>query len=171
MNCLTSPNSLAVTGWSDGARSGAAGDRAGGVDGSASIGTVQCRPVRLILERLKDEYGTKLNPSKAADYLSGMQSDGMWRDIDYTDRSKAGWKPQQHLDRTRILASAYTRPKHPMFEAPPTKQAVGRALDAWITLRPTSDNWWQNTIGAQLALMPILVLMGETFRRTCARNY
>jgi chondroitin AC lyase len=113
----------------------------------------------LVLERLQTELAQSSNPSQAVDWLALQRKDGSWPDIDYTDRSDGRWKPTVHMDRVRIIAVAYARPGHALYRSTAAQAAVISALGAWFERKPTSTNWWHNTIGPQLALMPVLVLM------------
>ena len=44
---------------------------------------------------------------------------------------------------------------------PALRAAVRRGIAYWVERDPQSDNWWQNTIGMQQALVPVLLLSRE----------
>jgi chondroitin AC lyase len=142
------------------------------VQGAASIGT--CLPsvtvaaasgaendIDTILQRLRAEFIKTINPGNAARFLAQQGKDGSWPDIDYADRASASWKPSAHLERARGIAAAYSQPTNAMFQSPQARSAVLAALQAWMDRKPVSTNWWQNTVGGQLALMPVLVLLDQ----------
>ncbi|HZZ58218.1 MAG TPA: polysaccharide lyase family 8 super-sandwich domain-containing protein [Opitutaceae bacterium] len=103
-------------------------------------------------------------PMSPAGLLRAQNPDGSWSDINYASRSRSLWGPAEHLHRLLALAVA-EHDAHP--PAPPAvlRAAVLRGLKFWIGRDPQSDNWWQNTIGMQQALAPVLVLARDDLRR------
>jgi chondroitin AC lyase len=114
-----------------------------------------------IRQRLRDDFLSSINTGDAPAWVAKQSSDGSWPDIDYADQSRGIWKPAAHLERTRGIAVGYAKSGHALFKAPAAKAAVVASLRAWLARKPTSSNWWQNSIGPQLALMPVLVLMAD----------
>ncbi len=111
--------------------------------------------------RMRAEYAGQ-SSRLASMAIATLASDGSWPDIDYADRSAGEWKPMAHLDRIRAMAVAFASATDPYGGAAPVREAVVRALRAWVARGPQSDNWWHNTIGVQLTLTPTLLLMGDT---------
>lgn len=112
-------------------------------------------------KRLREEFLSSINPGNAQKWLTQQSPDGSWPDIDYADQSRGSWKPAAHLERARGIAVGYAKSGHALLKAPAAKAAVLASLRAWLARKPTSTNWWQNSIGPQLALMPVLVLMAD----------
>jgi chondroitin AC lyase len=70
------------------------------------------------------------------------------------------------MDRLRRLAVAWAQPVHPLHGSTQVLSALDRGLQWWLESRPRSTNWWFNTIGPQLALLPVLALAGPALPRT-----
>lgn len=114
----------------------------------------------LPLERMRSEYlgiSTRLAPEA----ITTLNAQGEWPDVVYEDRSVGVWKPMLHLDRVRAMAAAYSASDGRYSKSPSVRDDIIRALRAWLRRAPQSDNWWHNTIGVQLGLMPVLVLMDD----------
>lgn len=114
-----------------------------------------------ILSRMRFKYLEVLPTGDAVKALSALSTDGEWADIDYADRSVGNWRPVKHLERLRALAVASRKPGQALQDSSTAREAIARGLRAWLRRSPRSDNWWQETIGAQLVLMPILALVGD----------
>ena len=77
--------------------------------------------------------------------LASLQDDGRWPDIDYTDRSRAGFAPSAHLNRMVGILSGSCADDA-------VRCAMLRALDQWLIHDYQSDNWWYNEIHTPNAL-------------------
>lgn len=97
--------------------------------------------------------------SRIEEWITGQQENGAWPDIDYKDRSRAGWLPVEALDRLSSMASAYRSPSHPLFQDQSILKTVNRGLDHWFKLKPKSDNWWWQDIGVPMQLGKVALLM------------
>ena len=126
-----------------------------------SIKSTWNRPISDIAV-LMDRYAADLVktslPEGAQAHLASQQPDGSWSDIDYRDRSSAGWKPIVHLDRLQSMAAAHAEESGPLHLAPAVREANRSGLDCWFARAPRSDNWWWNDIGKQQRLGAIGVL-------------
>ncbi|MFD2329385.1 polysaccharide lyase family 8 super-sandwich domain-containing protein [Cohnella sp. GCM10020058] len=100
--------------------------------------------------------------SQAAAYLSSQKSDGSWADVDYASKQSAangrGWPSYLALDRMQSMAAAFADPKDPNYHSETLLNGIKKALDHWFTVKPTSTNWWENTIGTQLRLEKVALL-------------
>ena len=112
----------------------------------------------LVLQRLRSEYLAQGSAADAARLLNSLPANGLWPDVDYADRSQGDWRAMPHLNRLRTIALASQQPGRALHDSPAARQALNSGLRAWLTRKPTSTNWWHNTIGQQLLLMQILVL-------------
>jgi hypothetical protein len=114
----------------------------------------------LILQRLKARY-TRGGYSNAQKWLSSLEADGHWADINYEDPAMGNWDPAQHLGRLGEMATAYTHPASPAYHSPAMLAGVERGLRFWYGKHPLSNNWWSNTIGQGLEISPTLVLLED----------
>ncbi|WP_158543902.1 polysaccharide lyase family 8 super-sandwich domain-containing protein [Cohnella sp. OV330] len=112
--------------------------------------------------------------SQATAYLSSQQADGSWADVDYASKQSAangrGWPSYLALDRMQSMAAAFADPKGPNYHSEALLDGIKRALDHWFTVKPTSTNWWENTIGTQLRLEKIGLLCEGYLTATQASN-
>jgi chondroitin AC lyase len=113
-----------------------------------------------ILGRMATDF-RQVSSRQADTAIKTINSQGEWSDVNYADRSVGYWQPIVHLERVRALAVVYNTPTSSYRNSAEVRNAVSNALRAWLRRKPESDNWWHNTIGQQLALMPILVLMAD----------
>jgi chondroitin AC lyase len=130
--------------------------------GGSFVSVSQASDIDVLKNRLQAYYVSSIGSTGAAGFMSSQGQDGSWRDIEYKDTSMGAWKPVVHLDRTLAIAAAYSQPKSELYHSAAASKAVTLGLQRWIDVNPHSDNWWFNTIGPQLKLMPILILMDET---------
>jgi len=112
--------------------------------------------------------------SQAAAYLSSQKPDGSWADVDYASKQSAangrGWPSYLALDRMQSMAAAFADPKSPSYRSDAMLDGIKRALDHWFTVKPTSTNWWENTIGTQLRLEKVALLCEGYLTATQASN-
>ncbi len=111
--------------------------------------------------RLEEAYleGSSWN---ADTYLGSQLADGSWDDIDYGDRSRTSWNPNDHLSRLERMAIAYASEGNTYFGDAAMLDAIERGLAYWYARKPESDNWRFNDIGQQLNLGPILIIMEDS---------
>ena len=124
----------------------------------------------LVLARLRTEYLSQGSAADAARQLANMAPGGLWPDVDYADQSVGDWRAMPHLARLRAIALASQQPTHALYGAPAARQALNTGLRAWLGRKPVSTNWWHNTIGQQLVLMPVLVLAYDLLDADVARD-
>lgn len=113
--------------------------------------------------RIKQYYidqGTDINA--AAGYLLSQDKDkGNWDDINYSDQSVTVWQPLYHLSRILQMAVSYQTPSSAHYKSEQMREGICKGLDFWYKRKPSSKNWWQNMIGQQTKLGPILILMQD----------
>jgi len=99
--------------------------------------------------------------NKAAAYLSSMESDGSWSDVDYMDRDN-NWSPLVHLDKMLVMTINYTNSTSELYQDKDLLQGLVRSLGYWYTVNPVCDNWYKNRIAKQFYFNVIgLLLQGE----------
>lgn len=100
--------------------------------------------------------------SQAGTYLSNQKPDGSWADVDYASRTSSAngraWSPYLALDRMQSMAQAFADPNDPNYHSTALLDGIQKALDYWFTVKPSSTNWWENTIGTQLRLEKVALL-------------
>lgn len=90
------------------------------------------------------------------EYLGKLRSDGSFSDINYQDKTRSGWQPKQHAERTLQLCKLYATPSSAYYRSARIDSAIHRLIRFWFVQKPKSLNWWQNEIG-------IPKVMGEAF--------
>lgn len=123
-----------------------------------------------LLRRLGETYTATINPSGADAYLQSQSDDGRWPDVDLGSTRNPDWPPLEHMVRLRVLAAAWGSKRHRLAGAAIALMAIERGLAAWLRGQPRSVNWWFNSIGPQLALMPVLVLTRDHMDPDLARR-
>jgi len=92
--------------------------------------------------------------------LTSLQSNGLWPDINYADRSITNWDPIKHLQRVRSMAKSYCDiADKQSVQAVNLLAGIENALNAWYAGGYKSDNWFFNDIGQQREIGPTLALI------------
>ncbi|HEU5124464.1 MAG TPA: glycoside hydrolase family 88 protein, partial [Verrucomicrobiae bacterium] len=117
------------------------------------------------------EKSATTSSAKLREWMTSLSAEGSWADVDYQDQDRAFWKCVVHLDRTRLLAKAWTDPNSSLHHNADLESATLRALDFWLAKRFQNPNWWWNQIGVPGYMADILALLNEKLtgeRRTAA---
>ncbi len=96
--------------------------------------------------------------TSSTSYLSSMNSDGSWSDIEYDDTSSS-FPQLAHITRLRYLSAAYNDSTSSYYHSDTLLISIEAGLNYWYTVDPESTSGWENEIGLQLELMPVLMLM------------
>ncbi|MGL4333100.1 MAG: hypothetical protein ACRCZQ_02310, partial [Bacteroidales bacterium] len=80
-------------------------------------------------------------------FLSLLNNEGAYSDVDYTTNVRTNWVPLKHLDRMILSALAYTNNQSRYYESEQLKQQIDAMLSYWHQAQPRSRNWYQNEIG------------------------
>ncbi len=103
--------------------------------------------------------------SQVMTLVNSQKEDGSWLDVNYSDKSRSGWNPIQHLSRVNQMALFLA--KHNEFkERQKLMNAVNTGLDFWIKGRFQSNNWWYNQIGVPRAMRDIVILLKDQLEDT-----
>ena len=105
--------------------------------------------IEVIKERLREAY-CKFEKTEIMHILSLFCTDGSFCDIDYTDKSRAGWAPCKHMARCRKLACAYTNDGT-------LGEYICKAMEYWFQYDFTCPNWFYNELGVPQQLRIILL--------------
>ena len=112
-----------------------------------------------------------LPEAKALDaFVTTLDANGAWADIDYQDADRGSWRPVLHPLRLLYLIRAYRTPKNAFYGKPEVAAAIHRAFALWIKRDPKCPNWWYNQIGVPRLLAPAGLLLGDELRPD-ERNY
>ncbi|MDH5602655.1 MAG: polysaccharide lyase 8 family protein [Cyclobacteriaceae bacterium] len=115
--------------------------------------------LEVALEQIKSNR--KLDSETANEYMVSITSEGYWPDIDYKDKSRSGWSPQQHTARVFFLTRIYFDHGSNFYKDRRLNEILHVALQYWFENKPVSDNWWHNEIGTPRNLGPVFVLLKE----------
>ncbi len=113
----------------------------------------------VVRERFTTHLLQQIDASKAGEHLATLREDGSWEDVNYNDRSRAGWSPAQHLSRLEVMAAAYNHPDSKHHQSKAMLDGVGRGLLFWDKTAPYSANPFERRIGTPIRLGHILVIM------------
>ena len=101
---------------------------------------------------------TQLDLDVAA-YLTAMNANGSWSDINYNSTSRGNWSPLSHLKRLLKMSECYTLSTSSYYQDSLLHSKLVEALVYWDTKDPSSSNWWYNQIAAPTSLGKVLVLL------------
>ncbi len=128
----------------------------------------------IIKSRLKEYFinldtiddGSKVEAcyvSHGEDYLSLIEDDGSFADVDYEATNNAAngaaWSPYLALDRMQAIAIAYHKEGNALYQDPEVPGKLSKAIEYWGIKNPRSTNWWENQVGVQLRFSRIALFM------------
>lgn len=108
-----------------------------------------------------------LPPGGVREIRDRLGNDGRFNDLDYADRSSAGWHGGRHLYRFAQVAWVAVHGNAEQrggVDAAELRTLALRILDGWImqSAKSKSNNWWWNKIGMQKTVGPAaLALRGD----------
>ena len=85
-----------------------------------------------------------------------LKSDGSFSDLDYSDRTRGGWKLSEHLSRLLSMAIAFKSQQNSYFQSQKLKLPLFSVLDYWLKNDFINPNWWYPEIGVPKVLGQIL---------------
>lgn len=95
---------------------------------------------------------------KVERWISSISENNTWSDINYADRSIGDWLPIEHLIRIKKISAAIFTIQNQKTQKEALK-IIDSGLQKWLEINPSSDNWWHNTIGQQLQICAILIMV------------
>lgn len=119
----------------------------------------------VFMQRIVNEAFTDRVPnvttleSNVTTYLSNLQANGSFPDVNYASTDRTNWVPLTHLDRMIEMALAYTHPSSSMKGNVDLKSKLDLMLQYWQSQAPTSTNWYQNEIAEPQRMGLFLILM------------
>jgi autotransporter-associated beta strand protein len=79
-------------------------------------------------------------------FMSSLQSNGSWSDIDYQNTAETNWTPATHLTRMDSMAESYQNPSSSLYHSSTLMADISNAFNYWVSVDPTSTNWYDNDI-------------------------
>ncbi len=92
-------------------------------------------------------------------YMSTLQSNGSWSDINYANTAQTNWTPATHLIRLYDMAESYWNPSSSLYQSSTLEADIFNAYNYWISADPQSTNWYDNDIRTPQDLGQTAVLM------------
>lgn len=118
-----------------------------------------------VVERELQTSTISSSVSSTRSYMSSIQSDGSWADIDYSSTAQTNWAPVTHLDRLRHMAIAYVSQESSLCGDTALYTDIVNGLNYWYTKKPTSTNWYMYEIGWPQRMGVILCLMRKAAKQ------
>ncbi|MFV0541088.1 MAG: polysaccharide lyase family 8 super-sandwich domain-containing protein [Aestuariibaculum sp.] len=116
---------------------------------------------RIVTDVIKEKTSGLEQPLDAeiASYLSLLQSDGSFSDIDYDSKVRTNWQPLEHVERLTLIALAYTTETSSYYQNGTLKSQIDTILQFWQDKKPSSNNWWYNQIAEPQEMGEFLILI------------
>lgn len=127
---------------------------------AASCAAAQDGMTTVTARIVADEIAGAPSASTTTSYVTSLGTNGLWSDVNYTDRSNTAWDPATHTARLQDMVQAYRKPGHALYGSASLSNAIHLALNAWISRDPQSDNWWYNVIDTPRKIGRTLLVLG-----------
>ena len=95
-------------------------------------------------------------------YMNGLQANGSWSDIDYSNTSQTNWLPLPHLQRLESMAQLYSSSGSSLYQNATLGSDISNAFNYWISVDPMSTNWFDNDIATPQDLGATMVLVSKS---------
>lgn len=122
------------------------------------IGTEEEMSDQIVME-LHQKYPFDLE--KIDGYISKMNPDGSFSDINYADKKRSGWEPKYHAERILEMTRLYYSKNSGRYKSPQLKSEIHKALGYWLREKPVSLNWWGNEIGVPKTLGGAFIMLDD----------
>lgn len=93
--------------------------------------------------------------------LVKLNKDGSWKDVDYNDSARTGWKPVLHAERVLGFVRAFLTIDGEYYKSYELQNAIHSTLNFWFKNKPQSRNWYYNEIGIPRTLGTAFILFEE----------
>ena len=113
-----------------------------------------------INQYLKEEGNSKKLEKEVELNATSLLNNGSWSTIDYASNAATNWPPLLHLNRIKQFALALAFNNDAAFDSKLTAKTI-TALRYWLSVDPTSSNWFQNEIASPTAIGEILILLKD----------
>ncbi len=92
-------------------------------------------------------------------YLSMLNNQGDFPDVDYDSDAQTNWPPLAHLDRLKPMVLSYTIPASSYYGNQAVYTAIVNMLTYWYDKHPLSTNWYMQQIACPQRMGVILILL------------
>lgn len=90
----------------------------------------------------------------------GLNSSGLWQDIDYFDNdARSDWPAAVHLRRCLQFGIAFNSNASAFYANSSFAEASSRCTAGWLELSPTNSNWWWMQLGTLQCIAKLLLLV------------
>lgn len=116
----------------------------------------------LIMKRIQEDHKSVdiENVDKyTSQYITQLNNDGSFSDIDYDDRSQTAWKPLAHLKRMKYMILSYTSPSSKYYKNKKLYDQIVKMFNYWYDKHPLSTNWYNQQIASPQRIGVMLILM------------
>jgi len=123
----------------------------------------KAKAVEKIYHKLKNSVSNSTATPSASVLSAWDEATGSFTDIDYADRTRASWKPYEHLSRLKTLAAICYSERNSNYRDPELMEIIAEGLTFWYNNMDTieSDNWWWNEDAEPRILAEILFFRPE----------
>jgi chondroitin AC lyase len=119
--------------------------------------------VKRIKQRiLRDLMATPIDDSKIETLMTNLNSDGSFKNINYSDLSRTASFP--HGGHTRdlvLMAKAYKNKKSKLYNSKALKAKIIKGLEYWVQNDFVGDNWHDNEITTPTNLGNLMLVIGD----------
>lgn len=111
-----------------------------------------------------------IGKARVEEFLSKIQADGSWSDIDYANKNRSGWRSKVHVERILELTKVYSKSDSEFYNSKEVAGAIHQTLKYWFEKKPVSLNWWHNQIGVPKILGAVFILFEDQLSSTEKEN-
>lgn len=117
----------------------------------------------LIMQRIQDRHKavdvSQTDNTYTQYYLSILNEDGSFPDIDYESKTQTIWNPLTHLDRMKYMILSYTIPASQYYGSDLLYTKIQKMFEFWYNKHPLSSNWYNQQIACPQRIGVMLILM------------
>lgn len=117
----------------------------------------------LIMQRIRDRHKAvnvnQTDNTYTKYYLSILNEDGSFPDIDYNNNAQTNWNPLAHLDRMKYMVLSYTIPASQYYGSDLLYSKIQKMFEFWYNKHPLSSNWYNQQIACPQRVGVMLILM------------
>lgn len=129
---------------------------AAALSGEESVALIRARVIEGFEEAL-----AKRSLEELTAWRDSLDAEGRWADIDYANQRRYAWPVVEHLDRARLLATAWQCEGHPLKGNAAALDAASRALANWLKHDLRNPNWFHNSFSVPSRVGQILAVAGD----------
>lgn len=110
-----------------------------------------------IRTKIRNEYlSTSIDPN-VNKWINTMKDNGIWEDIDYSDKSRALWQLEKHLDRIIDMSLYFEKVQH----STSLRKQIVNGLRYYYAGHFHNDNWWYTKIGIPRRMLSLAYILDK----------